>query len=215
MTSIQALPNYWIEKCKSWQKEGYEARKAQYHDLADNGQHPRAMVISCSDSRVLPTQFLESDIGDVFMHRNIANLVPPVDAEGINTGTAAAVLYAVTALNVKEIIVIGHSACGGIKGCFDICAGNAAELEASFVGQWMASVKDTCADVTAQGGNEADQLSKLERASVLNSLSNLMGYDFVADAVNAGDLSLHGMWFDIRDGQVEYFDPAAKEFVSI
>lgn len=139
MDHASLLPASLVKRYHGWKATEYPANASYYRMLADGGQHPRAMVISCCDSRVNVTSLFGADSGEFFIHRNIANLVPPYQPDGAQHGTSAAVEYAVTALKVSQLIVMGHSGCGGVQGCYDMCSGKAPELEAdkSFVGRWM------------------------------------------------------------------------------
>ena len=128
MNHARPLPEYLIRRYQGWKATSYEENRAWYHRLATEGQHPRAMVISCCDSRVHVTSIFGADQGEFFLHRNIASLVPPYQPDGNQHGTSAAVEYAVTALKVAHVIVLGHSSCGGVKGCLDMCSGNAPTL---------------------------------------------------------------------------------------
>ena len=139
MHFAKPLPNNLIKRYMGWRATGFSENKAWYKRLAEEGQHPRAMIISCCDSRVHATSIFGADSGEFFIHRNIANLVPPFETDGGLHGTSATIEYAVTALKVAHIIVLGHSNCGGVKGCIDMCSGNAPQLEedSSFVGRWI------------------------------------------------------------------------------
>ena len=125
MEHARPLPTYLVQRYHGWKATGYAENEAWYRHLAEQGQHPRAMVISCCDSRVHVTSIFGADQGEFFIHRNIANLVPPYVTDGGQHGTSAAVEFAVTALRVAHVIVIGHSACGGAQGCQKMCAGEA------------------------------------------------------------------------------------------
>ena len=171
---------------------------------------------SCGESRVQATSIFGADSGEFFIHRNIANLVPPFETDGGLHGTSATIEYAVTALKVAHIIVLGHSNCGGVKGCIDMCSGNAPQLEedSSFVGRWI--------DILRPGYEKVKQTSKpetlqedMEKQAVLTSLSNLMTFPFVKAGVEEENLSLHGLWTDIAEGSLEVFDPSRGEFTPI
>ncbi|WP_273500433.1 carbonic anhydrase [Paracoccus sphaerophysae] len=206
MTSTRPLPQYLVQRYHGWRATAFTENRAWYRRLADEGQRPRAMVISCCDSRVHVTSIFGADTGEFFIHRNIANLVPAYAPDGEQHGTSAAVEYAVKELKVAHLIVMGHSQCGGVAGCHAMCAGHAPELDeaTSFVGRWM--------DILRPGYErikhlpEEEQISALERAAVEVSLDNLMTFPFVAAAVEAGELSLHGLLHDIRDGQLWSLD---------
>ena len=125
MTHISALPASLIDSYNQWHAGLFKEREQHYKDLAEHGQSPASMVISCCDSRVHVTAIFGADQGEFFIHRNIANLVPPYQPDGLQHGTSAAVEYAVTALKVSHLIVMGHSGCGGVEGCYNMCSGHA------------------------------------------------------------------------------------------
>ena len=120
MERAQPLPTYLVQRYQGWKATGYAENKTWYRLLAEGGQHPRAMVISCCDSRIHVTAIFGADQGEFFLHRNIANLVPPYAPDGDYHGTSAAVEYAVKALKVAHLIVLGHSTCGGVQGFHDL-----------------------------------------------------------------------------------------------
>ena len=125
MTNTKPLPTYLIQRYHGWKATTFTENASWYRRLADDGQRPRAMVISCCDSRVHVTSIFGAEQGEFFIHRNIANLVPPYQPDGDHHGTSAAVEYAVKYLKVSNILVLGHSSCGGVQGCIDKCEGNA------------------------------------------------------------------------------------------
>ena len=202
MQNIRPLPQYLVGRFHGWRATSYSENSAWYRRLATDGQRPRGMVISCCDSRVHVTSIFGADSGEFFIHRNIANLVPPYAPDGLQHGTSAAVEYAVQALKVAHLIVVGHTRCGGVAGCHAMCSGAAPELEekTSFVGRWMDILRPGYERV--KDLPEDQQIGALEREAVLTSLDNLMTFPFVASAVEAGELSLHGLWHDIRDGEL-------------
>ncbi|MFW2544232.1 carbonic anhydrase [Primorskyibacter sp. 2E107] len=212
MHPVRPLPGYLVQRYHGWKATNYSENSAWYRRLANEGQRPRAMVISCCDSRVHVTSIFGADQGEFFIHRNIANLVPPYEPDGNQHGTSAAVEFAVTALKVAHVIVLGHSQCGGVQGCLDMCEGHAPELEesTSFVGRWMdilrpgyQRLKDASPEVAARA---------LEKEAVIVSIQNLMTFPFVESAVADGSLSMHGLWTDIGEGGLEYLDPDSGIF---
>jgi carbonic anhydrase len=215
MDQATPLPSYLVSRFQGWRATTYQQNKAWYRRLAESGQHPRAMVISCCDSRVHVTSIFGADEGEFFIHRNIAGLVPPYNPDGERHGTSAAVEYAVTSLGVAHIVVLGHSSCGGVKGCHDMCCGLAPELEekTSFVGRWMDilrpgydRVKDEPKDMILQA---------LERQAVVVSLENLITFPFVRDRVADERLTIHGLWTNTGEGGLEQYDPARGGFVPV
>jgi carbonic anhydrase len=216
MNKARPLPGYLVQRYHGWKATRYKDNQAWYRHLAQEGQHPRAMVISCCDSRVHVTSIFGADQGEFFLHRNIANLVPPHVTDGAQHGTSAAVEYAVTALKVAHLIVLGHSNCGGVKGCDAMCSGQAPELEerSSFVGRWMDILRpgyDRVKDIH----DPEDRTRALERQAILVSLENLMTFPFVAEAVTAEALTLHGLWHDIGEGGVEQYEAETGTFRQI
>jgi carbonic anhydrase len=216
MTHAKPLPAYLVQRFHGWRATTFSENKSWYKRLADEGQRPRAMVISCCDSRVHVTAIFGADQGEFFIHRNIANLVPPYEPDGNQHGTSAAVEYAVTALKVAHIVIVGHSNCGGVKGCLDMCSGHAPQLEekSSFVGRWMDILRpgyERIKDIA----DPVDQARALEKQAILVSLDNLMTFPFVKEAVDKGDLSLHGLWNDIGEGGLEQYIPEKNAFESI
>lgn len=209
---VRPLPSYLVSRFHGWQATTFAENKGWYRRLADEGQRPRAMVIACCDSRVHVTSIFGADSGEFFIHRNIANLVPPFNPDGDHHGTSAAVEYAVASLKVSQLIVMGHSHCGGIHGCHALCTGQAPELEekTSFVGTWLSLLRPAYEAV--KDVPEASQIVALEKQGVITSLANLLTFPFVKAAVEAGDLTLHGLWHDIGSGVLEQYLPAPDKF---
>jgi len=215
MKFAKPLPDYLVKRYHGWKATSFSDNRSWYRHLAEMGQHPRAMVVSCCDSRVHVTSIFGADQGEFFIHRNIANLIPEYTPDGDHHGTSAAIEYAVGTLKVAHLIVLGHSNCGGVQGCYDMCSGHAPELEksTSFVGRWM--------DILRPGfdrldkGDDIARIRQLEKESVLVSLENLMTFPFVQAAIDDGMLSLHGMWTDIGEGGLEAYDPVSDGFVQV
>ena len=212
---IKPLPTFLAKRYHGWKATSFAENQAWFRRLADEGQRPRTMVISCCDSRVHVTSIFGAEQGEFFIHRNIANLVPAFQPDGQQHGTSAAIEYAVTALKVAHIIVLGHSKCGGVQGCYDMCSGKAPELEAesSFVGRWM--------DILRPGferlpdADDKVRIEALEHQAVLVSIENLMTFPFVAEAVEADHLALHGLWTDIGAGALMSYSADADAFVPV
>jgi carbonic anhydrase len=212
---VRLLPSYLIQRYHGWKATTYTENRAWYRRLAEEGQRPRAMVISCCDSRVHVTSIFGADQGEFFIHRNIANLVPPYNPNGDHHGTSAAVEYAVTTLKVAHLIVLGHSQCGGVQGCHSMCMGHAPELEekTSFVGKWLGILRPGFERV--EHLPEAERISALERESVVISLENLMSFPFVKNAIEAEEMTLHGLWTDIGEGALMQYDPNTRRFIPV
>ena len=216
MRSVKPLPTYLVQRYQGWKATTFEDNHSWYRRLAEEGQRPRAMVISCCDSRVHATAIFGAEQGELFIHRNVANLVPAYLPDGEPHGTSAAVEYAVTALKVAHIIVLGHSSCGGVKACHDMCTGHAPELQksSSFVGRWMDILRpgfEKVKDIS----DEVDRIARLEREAVMVYIENLVTFPFVQKAIDDNELTLHALWTDIAEGTLEQFDTSLQSFVQI
>ncbi|MFC5739327.1 carbonic anhydrase [Rhodobacter sp. 140A] len=212
---VRPLPSYLVSRYHGWKATTYTENRAWYRRLADEGQRPRAMIIACCDSRVHVTSIFGADSGEFFSHRNIANLVPPYNPDGDHHGTSAAVEYAVTSLKVAHMIVLGHSQCGGVHGCHAMCTGHAPELEekTSFVGTWLNLLRPAYEEVKELP--EETQIEALEKQGVITSLENLMTFPFVRTAIEAGNMTLHGLWHEIGSGGLEQYNPETGIFEQI
>lgn len=218
MKHAKQLPQYLAKRYHGWKVTDYEDNKEWYRHLAAEGQSPRAMVISCCDSRVHVTSIFGADQGEFFIHRNIANLVPPYEPDGKHHGTSAAIEFAVTSLKVAHLIVLGHSNCGGANGCYDMCKGKAPALENknSFVGRWIEILRPGFERVSKMKiAKEADERRQLEKETVVVSLSNLMTFPFVKEAVTNETMSLHGLWTDTGEGDLLQYDAESDTFIDV
>jgi len=205
-----------LEGYRKFRAESFQPQREVFETLARYGQHPRTMVIGCCDSRVDPTAVFSAGPGDLFVLRNVANLVPPHEPHGEFHGTSAAVDFAVNGLEVANIVVLGHAGCGGIKayldGMYDPDKGGG-----DFIQKWMSLLKAARGTVIANNpGQPPDVLQReLEQAGVVSSLGNLMSFAFVAERVAAGTLALHGAYFDIATGDLQAYDRHARRFESL
>jgi len=204
---------------KAFRARYYERRPDSMRQLATEGQHPEVLLIGCSDSRVDPALLTMAEPGELFVVRNVANLVPPYQPDGAYHGTSAAIEYAVKALKVSEIIVLGHAKCGGIQGLIRLRAGQKADDD--FVSPWVSIAGSALDPYVGPEGSEqaradAEKLQNtpavIERAAVRASVENLMTFPFVRDGVEAGTLNIHGWWFDIESGEMWAIHPVTRLF---
>ena len=200
----------FISGFKRFQENWLGSDKTLFNSLR-KGQNPKAMLIGCSDSRVDPAILTDCDPGELFVVRNVANLVPPCEPDAGRHGVSAALEYAVCHLKVEHIIVMGHSQCGGIKGLMDgICDCNAD----SFIGSWVSiahpakrQVLDEFPDISAE-----IQYYACEKAAIMLSLENLMTFPWVRQRVEDGTLALHGWYFDLQAGTLSGVSPLSNNF---
>jgi carbonic anhydrase len=215
---IKFLPDYLIKKYRGWKETIYENNKSWYNKISIEGQKPSAMVISCCDSRIHVTSIFGADSGEFFIHRNIANLVPPYNPNGDHHGTSAAVEYAVKILKVSNIIIMGHSKCGGINNGYHLCKGNFNnKLETIFMDKWLNILKPAFKKVLSNNKNITDEvgIEILEKESIKTSLNNLIEFPFIKSSLDKQELALHGLWHDIGTGSIESLDPISLKFVKI
>ena len=211
---LTKLPNKIINKYKKWKTDTFIKNKATYKKLALEGQSPIAMIISCCDSRVHATSMFGAETGEFFIHRNIANLIPPYNPDGDHHGTSAAIEFAVCALKIPHIIVLGHSNCGGIKNGYHLCKGDQSNEELQFVNKWLDILKPAY-DMLVQLPDEKAMISMLEKQSIINSIQNLSEFPFVQKALNSNEISIHGLWNNIGTGELEMLDPKSMLFESL
>ena len=216
LSFLKPLPDYLIERYNGWKATTFSNNKIWYHKLAEDGQHPRAMIISCCDSRVHVTSIFGSDAGEFFIHRNIANLVPPFKKDQDYHGTSAAIEYAVKTLKIPHIIVLGHSTCGGVKSSFDYFSGNNPDLyeDSNFVASWLEILRPSFNKIPKELSLK-NKIKSLEKQTVLTSIENLLTFPFISDALKNETLSLHGLWHDIGSGELMYFDSKSNDFIFV
>lgn len=203
-----------IDGYREFHKLYFKGQSDTYAHLVQEGQKPEALVIACSDSRIDPAIVTGSGPGDIFVVRNVAAIVPPYEKDNRHHGTSAAMEFAVKALKVKRIVVMGHSLCGGVQALAD------KEVNADafdFIGPWMnigeparQAVEKSLADAP-----EAIRQKALEQAVILTSLKNLMTFPWVAERVNDGSLKLHGWYFDLTTGELSEYDPETSLFTNV
>ena len=183
-------------------REGYyRENKETLFKLAELGQSPKIAIVSCCDSRVEPTIILDCEPGDLFVIRNVANLVPPCESHDSFHGTSAALEFAVTGLEVESIIVLGHTQCGGIKALMDSPRSSAPN---SFIATWMQQLEDVRNDIL---GNESfssqeQRYNECEKQGISRSLENLMSFPWIEERVNTGTLQLHGWRYNLNSAEL-------------
>ena len=211
---IQPLPKDLIERYKNWKSDSFANDRATYENLALEGQSPPAMIISCCDSRVHATSMFGAETGEFFIHRNIANLIPPYNPDGDHHGTSAAIEFAVCALKISQIIILGHSNCGGIKNGYHLCKDDHINEDLMFVNKWLNILKPAY-DSLEQVGEDNLMIRTLEKDSIINSINNLLEFPFVQQALDSKQLSIHGLWNDIGSGELEMLVPETMSFKTL
>lgn len=200
----------FITGFRSFRKDYFGPDRTLFETLR-HGQSPKTMLIGCSDSRVDPAILTNCAPGEIFIVRNVANLVPPFEKNGGLHGVSAALEYAVCNLEVEHIIVLGHSTCGGINALMSGTYGNKGE---SFVADWMTIAEPVRERILKElsGKKPELRLRAAEQASILLSLDNLRSFPFVDERLSAGKLSLHGWYFDLSAGDLFEYKPETRGF---
>ena len=210
---VATFPKHLLDGYRGFTTQRLPTEQSRYRELSERGQSPAVMVIGCCDSRVSPEVIFDAGPGELFVMRNVANLVPVYQPDANAHGVSAALEYAVTVLKVPHIVVLGHAQCGGIRAFVD----KAAPLSPSdFIGRWMAMFIKP-GEVVEQRERETMQefTVRIEKAAVFRSLENLMTFPFVRSRVESGEMQLHGAYFGVAEGSLFVLDKATKEFRSV
>jgi carbonic anhydrase len=199
---------------KEFSRKERENGAYRYGELAA-GQSPKIMVISCSDSRVIPSHIFNVEPGDMFVVRNVANLVPPFEEDESYHGTSAALEFAVGGLNVERIVVMGHSQCGGIEAC--VHKHHKTGAPNFFIDKWLSILAPVTKGVVEQneGAERSDLLRALEFEAIKASVENLKTFPFIQKAMGDKTLSIHGAYFDVKDGQLYLLDKETAQFQAV
>ncbi|MDR6849545.1 carbonic anhydrase [Sphingomonas sp. BE270] len=170
------------------------------------GQSPKVMVIACSDSRVDPAQVFDTSPGEIFVVRNVANLVPPFELDGRRHGVSAALEFAVTQLEVSEVVVMGHGQCGGVHAAMTQAFAGKAPGEGGFIDHWVDMLDDARNRIVAEHGSGPEAIHELELETVRVSIANLRTFPCIPEREAAGTLKLRGAYFAIADGVLHVMD---------
>jgi carbonic anhydrase len=212
---MKQFPEHLADRFRRFKYRHFAPNQDHYEKLAAEGQSPDVMIVSCSDSRVDPEMLFSAMPGELFVVRNVANLVPPFETQGKYHGVSAALEFAALNIRVKHIVVLGHSGCGGVRACLDHNA--ARQTKAEFIVNWM-SMLDSARDkvIAAHDGAPENELrAALEREGIKTSLANLRTFPCIQILEGRGSIQLHGAYFDIASGMLEVLDRESGEFVKL
>ncbi|HEY6096166.1 MAG TPA: carbonic anhydrase [Gallionellaceae bacterium] len=196
--------DHLLEGLRRFKEDYFPRYEEEYRKLVEDGQHPKTLFIGCSDSRVLPNLLLGSSPGEVFIVRNVGNIVPPFAPELGYHGTCASIEFAVLSLNVNDIVVCGHSHCGAIRALY-----NPPLAGSTHLAKWLELAQDATLPVT----QSEEALRRTEQRSIILQLERLMGYPMVRERVEQGRLFLHGWHYTIEEGDVSVLDVPSGRFV--
>ncbi|GGE73156.1 carbonic anhydrase [Sphingomonas prati] len=209
MTGITPL----IDGYRRFKKTGWDDQRERWETLA-KGQSPKIMIIACSDSRVDPATIFDVAPGQTFVVRNVAALVPPYETGGGFHGVSSAIEFAVTQLEVTDVLVLGHASCGGCKAALSRTFEGSDHGHGAFIDSWISMLADVRDEVIAEKGPDAgaEAVTEMEHRAVGVSLDNLKTFPFVQDRLDDGRLKLHGAWFGIAEGDLLVRDPETGAF---
>lgn len=209
---MSSFPEVLTDRFRRFKLRHFMPNADRYEELATHGQDPEVMVISCCDSRVDPETIFTAMPGEMFVVRNVANLVPTYEVVGRYHGVSSAIEFAVMNLRVKHLIIMGHSGCGGVKAALDQSA--AIQTEAMFISRWMSMLDEARLHVLTnhQAASSAEKHRLLELECIKTSIKNLRTFPFVKKEEDKGRLALHGAYFEIATGTLSVLNHSRDEF---
>jgi carbonic anhydrase len=203
------LPQRLMSGYANFRAGRYQQETERYRALGEGSQKPSVMIIACCDSRAAPETIFDCGPGEIFVMRNVANLVPPYAPDGKHHATSAALEFAVLSLGVQAVVVMGHGRCGGVRAVVD---GSDPLSSGDFIGKWMSDVRDVADAVRAEHNHDHDLQTAVEHASVEHSLANLRTFPWLRMRENKSDITIHGAWFDIALGELHSYDETARNW---
>jgi carbonic anhydrase len=206
-----SLPQRLLDGYATFRAGRLPAEQSRYRDLAERGQSPEIMVIGCCDSRVSPEVIFDARPGELFVVRNVANLVPPYAPDGAYHGVSAALEFGIGALRVKHIVVLGHAHCGGVRA---FAEDREPLSPGDFIGKWMSLIAPAAEKLGPRGDTSpSDYFMRLEQASIVNTLDNLLTFPGLRKLIERGRVTLHGAYFGVATGELSVLDPQSGRFV--
>jgi carbonic anhydrase len=206
------LPQHLLDGYRNFMSGRYSQEARRYEELSVEGQKPKTMIIACCDSRAAPETIFDSGPGELFVVRNVANLVPPSNPDGEYHGTSAALEFATQSLKVQHIVVLGHGRCGGIAAALN--QDSEPLSPGDFIGKWMNLVQPAAEVIAANSLMTASERQRaMERVSIRFQLQNLRTFKCVEILEKKGRLTLHGAWFDISSGELWMMNPENGDFI--
>jgi carbonic anhydrase len=206
------FPQHLTDRFFRFRFRHFDQNRGRYEELATFGQNPDVMIVSCCDSRCDPETIFSAMPGEMFVVRNVANLIPPFETGGKFHGVSAALEFAVLNLRVKHIVIMGHSGCGGIKVAIENTV--ARQTESMFISRWMSMLDDCRLKVVAahKGSSPREIQEAMEKEAIKVSLGNLRSFPFIQDLENQSRLSVYGAYFDIATGDLAVLNQMNGEF---
>ena len=199
------IPNFLIERYQFWKKNTFEDYKKIYHKASKTPQKPIAMIITCCDSRIFENTILGGDVGDYFIHRNIANIVPSKKNKEQNIQTLSAIEYALKVLKIPNLIILGHSNCGGIEYSYKTLTDKKNLDNFEYINRWVKCL-DNSFNKIPKNLTTNDKITFFEQQNLKQSIQNLHEYDFINKLINEKKLNVIGLWYQINSGLIKFLD---------
>ena len=199
------IPNFLIERYNFWKKNTFEHYKDVYNQAVKTTQKPIAMIITCCDSRILENTIFNGSVGDYFIHKNIANIIPSKNDTEQNIPTLSAIEYALKVLKVPNLIILGHSNCGGVEYSYKTLIDKKNINNFKYLNKWLSFFENSYNNIP-KNLQENEKLTFLEQESIKQSITNLREYEFVNKLINENKLNLIGLWYQINSGLIKFLD---------
>ncbi len=199
------IPKFLIERYQFWKKNTFEGYKEIYQQASKKPQKPIAMIITCCDSRILENTIFCGSVGDYFIHRNIANIIPSKKDKDKNIQTLSAIEYALKVLKIKNLIILGHSNCGGVEYSYKTLFDKKNINDFEYINQWISCLQDSYNNIP-NDFSDTEKLTFFEQENIKQSIKNLREYDFIEKLINENKLNVIGLWYQINSGLIKFLD---------
>ncbi len=199
------IPKFLIERYQFWKNNTFENYKGTYHQVSKTTQKPIAMIITCCDSRILENTIFGGAIGDYFIHRNIANIIPSKKNKEHNIPTLSAIEYALKVLKIPNLIILGHSNCGGVEYSYKTLIDTKNVNEFEYINNWLSPL-ESCYNKIPENLSENDKITFFEQENIKQSIGNLREYKFINKLINENKLNVIGLWYQINTGLIKFLD---------
>ena len=199
------IPKFLIERYQFWKKNTFEDYKDIYQQVSKTAQKPIAMIITCCDSRILENTIFCGSVGDYFIHRNIANIVPSKNEKYQNIQTLSAIEYALKVLKTPNLIILGHSNCGGVEYSYKTLIDKKNIKDFKYINQWISCLKHSYNNIP-NGLSENKKITFYEQENIRQSIKNLYEYNFINKLINENKLNVIGLWYQLNSGLIKFLD---------
>ena len=199
------IPKFLIERYQFWKKNTFEDYKKIYDLASKKTQKPIAMIITCCDSRILENTIFNGSVGDYFIHKNIANIIPSKNDTEQNIPTLSAIEYALKVLKVPNLIILGHSNCGGVAYSYKTFINKKNINDFEYINQWVSCLQNSYNNIP-NDFSETEKITFFEQENIKQSIKNLREYDFIDKLINENKLNVVGLWYQINSGLIKFLD---------